>query len=258
MTMTHDDETEPTMMEPVTPGTITLPPVETRYKVPWVLYMVAAALVTIVIFVMFSWIGDLVERNERLNARLSSQSEAIAEKDDQIAALTEDLIASQENAQSLYDQLLATGQAPEGVDPEVLVPSIPGPSGPSGPSGPTGPAGRGPTSAEIAFAVQQFCMVEICTGPQGEQGIPGSPGGPGEPGTPGTSGAQGEPGPAGAQGEPGIPGPPGAPGPTCPEGYTLQSVTIATYADGSPVPDQQTPAVICTPPPATEQPTEED
>lgn len=153
--MTHDDETEPLTMEPVTPGTITLPPVETRYRVPWVLYLVAATLVGVVIFVMFGWIGNLVDRNERLNARVSDQADIIAEKDDQIAALTDDLVASQENAQGLYDQLLAIGQAPEGVDPEVLTPSIPGPSGPSGPAG---PAGRGPTSSEIAFAVQQFCM----------------------------------------------------------------------------------------------------
>jgi hypothetical protein len=250
--MTHDDEPEPTIMEPVTPGTITLPPAETKYKVPWVLYLSAAALVGVMIFVMFGWIGDLTQRNERLNARISDQADIIAEKDDRIDALTEDLIASQENAQSLYDQLLATGQAPEGVDPEVLVPSIPGPSGPSGPSG---PAGRPPTASEISFAVQQFCMVQICTGPAGPAGEPGTPG---TPGTPGESivGAQGEPGPAGPQGEPGAPGPAGTPGPACPEGYTLQAVTIATYGDGSPVPDQQTSAVVCTLPPATEQPTE--
>lgn len=246
--MTHDDDREPTLMEPVTPGTITLPPAEKQYRVPWVLYLAAAMLVGIVVFLMFGWIGNLVDRNERLNARISDQADIIAEKDDRINALTEDLIASQENAQSLYDQLLAIGQAPEGVDPGVLVPTIPGPSGPSGP---TGPAGRAPLPAEIAFAVQQFCMVEVCTGPEGAPGEPGSPGGQGDPGAPG---AQGAPGPAGPQGEPGAPGPAGPAGPPCPDGYTLQSVTIATYPDGTPTPTQ-TPIVACVqnpPPPTTE------
>jgi hypothetical protein len=248
----NDDSTEPVQVEPVTPGTITLPARDPQHKVPWVLYLVTAALLTISVVLMFGWIGNLIDRNERLNARVSDQADAIAEKDDQISALTEDLIASQNNAQRLYDQLLAIGQAPEGVDPETLTPTIPGPSGPAGP---TGPAGRGPTNSEVLFAVQQFCMVQVCKGEPGDTGPTGTQG------EPGTTGTQGEPGPAGPQGIPGEPGAPGAPGtpgtpgPACPDGYTLQSVTIATYPQGPLVPEYVS-AVICTPVPTTEPPTE--
>jgi hypothetical protein len=249
------EETEPIYVEPMTPGTITVPGPEPKVRVPWVLYLVTTAFVAITLAVMFGWIGNLVDRNERLNARVSDQADIITQKDTQIAGLTEDLIASQNNAQSLYDQLLAIGQAPEGVDPETLVPSIPGPSGPSGPSGPTGPAGRPPTDAEVLFAVERYCMVQICSGEAGPQGQPGVSGTVGPQGEPGAAGAQGEPGPAGPQGAAGPAGPAGPPGPSCPEGYTLQAVTIATYSNGSPIPDQ-TPAAICAPPPATESPTE--
>ena len=245
-----DEEYE--FIEPVTPGTITVPAAEPKPKVPWVLYLVSSILIGLMLTVMFGWIGNLVDRNERLNARVSDQADTIAEKDDQIAALTDDLIASQNNAQGLYDQLLAIGQAPEGVDPDTLTPTIPGPSGPSGPAG---PAGRAPTTSEVYFAVQQYCMVQIC---KGEQGAPGGPGPPGGQGAPGTTGTQGEPGPAGPQGpqgEPGAPGAPGAPGPACPDGYTLQSVTIATYPQGPLLPEYIS-AVVCTPTPATETPTE--
>ena len=119
-----------------------------------------------------------------------------------------DLQASQENAQSLYEQLLALGEEPEGEEPsEVTETTVPGVPGEPGPSGPRGDDGRAPTPDEILGAVAEYCATtgacqgtaSTVPGPAGEAGADST-----EPGPPGPAGAQG------AQDEPGPPGPAGA------------------------------------------------
>jgi hypothetical protein len=150
-----DETPEPTLIGPVAPGTITVPPAPATRRPPWVLYFVSTILIGLVLAVMIGWISNLVDRNERLNARVSDQADTISEKDSQIADLTDDLITSNANAQNLYDQLLALGQEPEGVDPEVIVPT-PGAQGPQGEQGP------GPTDSQVLAGVTQYCLLVIC------------------------------------------------------------------------------------------------
>ncbi len=125
-----------------------------------------------------------------------------------------DLQASQDNAQSLYEQLLAEGVDPDGEAPAEVVPGPTGEPGARGPAGPTGPAG--------------------------DDGQPGAPGAPGAPGVPGDTGPTGTPG---TQGAPGPKGDPGAVGPTGPigaDGRGIQSLFCddttgrwtVTYTDG--------------------------
>lgn len=122
------------------------------------------------------------------------------------ASLREQIAASQENAQTLYEQLLAEGVEPEGEAPAKVIEGAPGAPGPRGERGRDG-----------------------ADGPPGPVGPPGTPGAEGKPGVPGDPGPQGEPGPAGPAGEPGSPGPPGPrgdpgpagpSGPACPDGFT--------------------------------------
>lgn len=115
-----------------------------------------------------------------------------------------DLVASQQNAEELYQQLLELDVRPEGEDPEEVVdtkasigptgdrgePGERGPIGPAGPMGPTGPIGAPGMLGPVGPA-----------GPQGEPGVNG---------VDGADGAQGEPGPAGPQGAQGPAGPSGA------------------------------------------------
>ena len=124
-----------------------------------------------------------------------------------------DLQASQENAQQLYEQLLAEGVTPDGEAPAEVVP---GPAGAVGDRGAPGPRGeRG------------------IPGPSGTPGVPGAAGVDGETGAPGPAGARGEPGPAGPAGPPGTTGaqgpagPAGEPGPTCPIGHTVKTVWLS-------------------------------
>ena len=205
-----------------TPGTIVVPqPLEEPRRMGWV-FTVTVAVLALLLLVLGGWfLVDLVDRNARLNTVVSGQRETIA-------ALTEDLVASTENAQGLYDQLLTLGQDPEGTDPEVLTPT-PGERGPAGFPGEPGE--------------------------DGAPGLPGTDGVPGEPGADGSTGPQGPAGPTGPQGPAGEPGAAGAPGqtgaqgppgPTCPEGYTGGAVTalVAGPVTGLPTPQ---PAFICTP-----------
>lgn len=189
-----------------------------------VLSLALAALATFTII-------NLAQRVAAANDRNAAQAE-------QIDGLLGDLHASQENAQSLYDQLLGLGQAPEGDDPEDVIPGPagqtgdrgpqgepgePGLAGPVGPTGPTGPAG--PTGETGS------------TGPTGDSGTPGS-GGP--------AGPQGEPGPQGPQGPQGETGPQGPPGPTCPDGYSSQTFTVLVADPATGLPINQ-PAALCVP-----------
>jgi hypothetical protein len=218
--MTEDEQTSE-VIQAVTPGSITIPTIVEPRRPPWVLYLATAALLVVAFVVMFGWVSNLVDRNERLNAMVSKQADVIAANDIQISDLIDDLIASNENAQRLYDQLLAEGVQPDGVPPDVLTPD----AGPRGPAGEIGPAGRPPTDAEVQAAVERFCAA--VGGCQGRDGVDGAPGPAGANGVDGASGTDGAPGPAGPQGEQGPAGPQGPPGPACPEGYTIQITWVA-------------------------------
>lgn len=138
-----------------------------------------------------------------------------------------DLQASQANAQSLYEQLLAEGVEPEGEAPAEVVP---GPAGDPGPRGPSGPAGD--------------------DGQPGAAGLPGTPGAkgdtgdPGPQGTPGATGPKGDTGPAGPPGATGATGPTGPAGPLCPDGSTAVTGWI-TMADTELGPFTPTQATVC-------------
>lgn len=188
------------------PGTLVVPATEpvTRRN-SWV-FTVTASILALLLLGLGAWfLLNLVDRNARLNS-------VVAEQRQEIASLTDDLIASQENAQDLYDQLLALGEEPEGTNPEVLVPE-PGAQGE-----------RGIPGAEGAPGLQ---------GEPGTDGEPGAPGAPGQNGTDGSQGAQGPVGPTGPQGPAGEPGatgavgPQGPPGPACPDGYTGRTVWLS-------------------------------
>lgn len=140
-----------------------------------------------------------------------------------------DLQASQANAQSLYEQLLAEGVDPEGEAPAEVVP---GPAGDPGPRGPSGPAGD--------------------DGEDGADGLPGAPGAPGEKGEPGATGAQGTQGATGPKGDTGATGPAGPPGPAgpagpaCPEGFTALTrwINMADTELGPFIPTQATVCIL--------------
>lgn len=206
------------------PGTVVVPaPDEVPRRMGWAFTITVAVLVLLLLGLGGWFLINLVDRNARLNNVVTYQSE-------QIDHLTEDLIESTENAQGLYDQLLALGEAPEGTNPEVLTPE-------RGEPGERGEAGA--------------------RGVPGEPGAPGAPGTPGVPGADGTAGTDGASGTQGPPGEPGAPGatgatgPAGPPGPTCPEGYMARAVWLSVAEEQfGPFSRQQ--AVICQP---TPQPT---
>lgn len=147
-------------------------------------------------------VTNLATRVEAANARNADQSE-------QISGLLDDLHASQENAQELYDQLLALGENPDGEAPDDVVTVVPenGRDGDDGARGPAGPAGASPTALEILTAVGRCFDSGACTAPKGDRGESGQQGG---------AGPAGPPGPAGQDST--VPGPQGPAGPTGPAG----------------------------------------
>lgn len=184
----------------------------------WILWVTVAAFSIALLAGGAVFIGNLTDRNDRLNSVVSDQRVEIRD-------LTDEIVAGQDNAQGLYDQLLALGEHPEGEDPDLV-----GPPGVSGDRGRPGPAGL--------------------DGERGEPGIPGAPGAPGEPGEPGSDGEPGADGSAGQDGAPGPAGPMGPAGPVgpagpiCPDDATLTYVwvDISVEEGGDPVPTQ---AAIC-------------
>lgn len=231
--MNEDDEQEPRDPEEVlaemretqtAPGTLVVPPLEeTPRRMGWTFTVTVAILVTLLLGLGGWFLLNLVDRNARLNEVVSAQRDDISE-------LTDDLVASQANAQELYDQLLALGEDPDGSDPETLIPE----RGPSGPAGEPGTPGS--------------------DGEPGEKGAPGTPGvdgAPGEPGADGKDGQDGEQGPAGPMGpqgpagETGATGPQGPAGPTCPDGYTGTATTVLVEDPETGAPTSQ-PAYLCT------------
>lgn len=152
-----------------------------------------------------------------------------------VQELRAQLTASQDNAQSLYEQLLAEGVDPQGEAPAEVVP---GPAGEPGKTGPQGPPGE--------------------DGEPGATGLPGAPGttGPagqagqtGDTGSTGATGPQGPAGPAGPQGPEGPAGATGPAGPTCPEGYT-GTVAWLSVADTQFGTFSRRQAFVCLPMPA--------
>jgi len=144
---------------------------------------------------------------------IHSQQARISDLNKQTATLIEDLAASQDNAQRLYDQIIESGEHPVGEEPEDVVTSPA--QGAPGVRGPVGESGRGPTSAEIAAAVAAYCAAGGCVGPVGGVGPSGSNG----------ESIVGPPGAQGAPGEPGASGPAGPAGPagvTCIDGFVMQ------------------------------------
>lgn len=141
----------------------------TRSRIVFIVLVgiLAVSLVAVTTFTVV----NLATRNVALNEQISQQNSLLGQAYD-------DLHASQENAQRLYDQLVGLGQQPEGADPESYI---------SGPQG--------------------------ATGDRGEQGVPGVPGPPGAPGANGIDGQDGVNGADGSAGEPGPAGPQGEQGP---------------------------------------------
>ncbi|MDF2506272.1 MAG: hypothetical protein K0Q52_131 [Microbacterium sp.] len=220
-------------VEPITPAPGAIIPVEPppAPQRQWVLIATVAISLIASIVLSAGWISNLSSRNQQLNELVLEQRQEI--------------FASQENAQRLYDQLLELGAAPDGEAPE----SIASP-GPAGARGEQGNAGRPPTPAEIAKAVGDYCDArDSCRGQAGSNGSAGSvgPAGPaGSSGSDGSNGADGAPGGPGPEGPPGPAGPQGPAGPSCPEGYSLQIVTVQVQntetGESSP-----TPAAVCLP-----------
>jgi hypothetical protein len=130
------------------------------------------------------------------------------------AELRSIVTAQQENADTLYDQLLEEGVQPEGEKPSEVkgTPGEPGAAGQAGPEGPRGPQGD-----------EGKMGVPGATGPIGAQGVPGIPGQPGPEGVAGPAGPQGPAGETGAQ------GPAGATGPAGPQGPIGMSGAIESY-----------------------------
>lgn len=66
----------------------------------------------------------------------------------------------------------------DGADGATGPQGPPGPAGAAGPTGPQGEPGPGPTEAQIAAAISDYCAAAGCVGPQGPQGEPGDDGMP--------------------------------------------------------------------------------
>lgn len=140
--------------------------------------------------------------------------------------LYNDLTASQQNAQELYEQLLELpGVEPEGENPEDVVDTktpvagLPGSSGADGTDGTDGTNGLPGAPGTPGAAGENGQDGQSIVGEKGEKGDKGDTG---EPGTPGENGADGADGAPGAPGAPGAQGEVGPPGPACPDGYVVQ------------------------------------
>lgn len=202
-----------------------------------VTFIIIIAALTFGVVAITTWVMvDQYQRIQHLQSRVTDQNETIT-------GLTDDLIASQQNAQQLYDQLLALpGVEPDGDNPERIPTTVPGEPGATGPRG---ESGRPPSANEILGAVGEYCATSnACQGVPGTPGVAGPAGAPGAAGETiiGPPGAQGDPGATGPQGDP---GPAGPAGPSCPDGFTQQMV----YASADPLLYTPTPALACVPVP---------
>lgn len=114
-----------------------------------------------------------------------------------------DLQASQDNAQSLYEQLLDEGVEPDGDPPASVSPVVPE-NGRDGSDGRDGSRGPGPTAEQVLAGIRACFAAGTCVAPKGDTGDPGADG---RDGVDGNDGADGTDGAASS-----VPGPAGAPG----------------------------------------------
>lgn len=165
-----------------------------------------------------------------LATRLAAANDRNAAATERIDTLLDDLLASQDNAQRLYDQLLALGQDPDGEDPETVEA---GPAGEAGAQGPRGPQGvPGPEGAP---------------GPVGPAGPAGADGSAGADGVSGSDGVAGQPGPPGPQGEQGEQGTPGEPGPAGPSAFPFSFTFTDALGNQQTCLIQSATESVCTP-----------
>ncbi|WP_136057230.1 hypothetical protein [Microbacterium sp. K24] len=169
-----------------------------------VVFLGLAVFLSAMLFVL----GGFIITN--LASRVDAANERDTQKSEQISALLGDLHASQENAQRLYDQLLALGESPQGEAPDDVVTPIPE----DGRDGRDGARGPGPTALEVLDGIRACFAAGTCTAPKGDKG---------DPGTNGTNGTNGGDGARGADST--VPGPAGAPG--------VGVATIACLEDGT-------------------------
>lgn len=231
----QNPETGPILHE-ASPGTlVSAPPPEPERRQGAIILV--AGLAIIALLGVGTWfLSTLVNRNAELLDRISDQSLTINH-------LTDELVKSNDNAKTLYDQLLSLGEKPQGSKPPVTIPGPAGSQGPAGATGDQGPIGPQGVPGEPG-----------ATGAQGEQGATGqtgqtgATGATGETGATGPQGEKGDTGAQGPQGEKGDTGATGAPGPTCPTGYTPQTVWLrySTEENGS---SSKQPALVCAPTP---------
>lgn len=165
---------------------------------------VAFTAIVVILIVALLALGGFTLNN--LATRVQSANDRNAAQSDQISELLDDLHASQENAQQLYDQLLALGESPDGEAPDDVVTVVPenGRDGDDGARGPAGPPGASPTALEILTAVGRCFESGACSAPKGDKGDTGQQGGIGPAGPQGPAGQDstvpGPQGPAGADG----------------------------------------------------------
>ena len=210
-TVSDDDSGE--VVTP-TPGAVVIPPAPVERKRQWGLIAATIALGLLLLGAIL-WV-------------LISQQAAIIQKDQRIEQLSVDnrdlannLVASQKNADDLYEQIIDLGAKPDGQDPvDVVTPPRNGTNGTDGRDGLDGKDGK-----------------------DGKDGTPGTPGTPGnngldgKDGLNGTDGKDGAPGTNGTNGTNGIDGEDGAPGVgiatiTCSDGnltFTLTNGTVYTF-----------------------------
>lgn len=131
-------------------------------------------------------IADQQQRNVELTERVVQKNAIIADKDEIIEGLTDDLVASQANATRLYEQILALGATPDGKDPQTVIVE--------GARGPSGLNGQDATDAQVYAALVRFCLVNTCVQPPPKDGTNGTNGTNGRDGLNGTNGQDGAPG----------------------------------------------------------------
>lgn len=208
--------TEGTAIINAEPGAVVTTPPPAPPRTQWGLIAAVVVMLLLALGVGAWFIGNLQMRND-------DQADRLRGKDEVIASLTDDLVDSQENAQGLYDQLLALGESPEGDNPELK----PGPTGARGDQGDEGEKGD-----------------KGDKGDPGDNGLPGTPGesikgDPGEKGDKGDQGDKGDKGDKGDTGDVGATGPAGPPGPVCPVGYNLSYTWVLVADDQAGVPTQE-------------------
>lgn len=203
---------EPEVAVPL-PGAIVVPPPPPEKKRQWGLIAAIIALGVLllggVLWAMLAQQGEIVR-----------QQKTIEELRDDNSELTNNLVAAQNNANDLYDQLLALGEKPEGQDPSTVTPPVNGTNGVNGRDGVDGLNGR-----------------DGLPGKDGTPGLPGQNGLDGKDGTDGVNGADGKDGAPGTNGTNGVDGKDGAPGVgistiTCESGnltFTLTDGRVFTF-----------------------------